>query len=87
MKLFMLSMRIKSPAVLEYVSLPCLRILQHVIKPESGSKKYKVSVGVKKTKMNIYNDEAVFVYFLVQHTEGKLTMLLKLLKTTQTTVV
>ena len=68
MKLFMLSMRIKSPAVLEYVSLPCVRILQHIIKPESGSKKYKVSVGVKKTKMNIYNDEAVFVYFLVHHT-------------------
>ncbi len=44
MKLFMLSMRVRSPAVLEYVSLPCLRILQHIIKPESaGSKKFKVS--------------------------------------------
>ncbi len=44
MKLFMVSMRIKSPAVLEYVSLPCLRILQHVIKPEAaGSKKNKVN--------------------------------------------
>ena len=28
MRLFLISMRIKSPVVLEYVALPCLRILQ-----------------------------------------------------------
>ena len=66
MKLFMLSMRIKSPTVLEYVSLPCLRILQHIIKPESGSKKYKVSVeGIKSNKrLNNYWPSFQFCSFL-----------------------
>ena len=54
MKLFMLSRRIKSPAVLEYVSLPCLRILQHIIKPEStGSKKYKVRVCFQQNSVKL----------------------------------
>ena len=43
MKLFIMSMRIQSPAVLECISLPCLRILQHIINPSPpASKKNKV---------------------------------------------
>jgi len=43
MKLFIMSMHIQSPAVLECISLPCLRILQHIINPSPpASKKNKV---------------------------------------------
>jgi len=43
MKLFIMSMRMQSPAVLECISLPCLRILQHIINPSPpASKKNKV---------------------------------------------
>jgi len=39
----MQSMYIESPAVIECVSLPCLRILQHIIRPAAPtSKKNKV---------------------------------------------
>jgi hypothetical protein len=44
MKLFLYSMRIKNPVVLDSIALPCLRILQHVIRPAAPiSQKYKVS--------------------------------------------
>ena len=45
MKLLLYSMRIKNPVVLESIALPCLRILQHVIRPAppTTSQKYKAS--------------------------------------------
>ena len=47
MKLFIMSMRIQSPAVLECISLPCLRILQHFINPSPpASKKNKVHLNL-----------------------------------------
>jgi len=39
MKLFIMSMRIDSPAILECISLPCLRILQHIIRPAAPTSK------------------------------------------------
>ncbi len=51
MKLFMFSMRIRSPAVQEYVSLPCLSILQQIIKPDApASSKFKVSSSASQTR-------------------------------------
>jgi len=45
LKLFLLSMKIKTPIVLECVALPCLRMLQLVIKPPPpSSKKNKVYI-------------------------------------------
>ena len=44
LKLFLVGMKINSPDVLEFVCLPCLRILKHLIKPETPtSKKNKVT--------------------------------------------
>ena len=40
MKLLLLGMRLRSPAVLEHVGLPCLRVLQSLLRPPPpGSKK------------------------------------------------
>lgn len=45
MRLFILSMDVQSPTILECISLPCLRILHHIIKPSPAiSKKNKVCV-------------------------------------------
>jgi len=43
MHLFLLSMKMQSPVVLDNISQPCLEILYHIIKPEAPtSKKHKV---------------------------------------------
>ena len=45
LKLFVVSMKVRSPAVLEFVTLPCLRILNHLIQPDPPtSKKHKVAI-------------------------------------------
>ena len=44
LRLLVLSMKIRSPAVLEFVTLPCLRIVNHLIQPDPPtSKKHKVT--------------------------------------------
>ena len=42
----MLSMKVKSPAVLEFVTLPCLRIFNHLLQPEVPSSKKHKGKGV-----------------------------------------
>ncbi|ELU10961.1 hypothetical protein CAPTEDRAFT_154354 [Capitella teleta] len=54
MKLFLYSMRIKNPVVLESIALPCLRILQHVIRPAPPtSQRYKACIGFSKMKSGL----------------------------------
>ena len=39
LRLFLLGLRIQNPVVLEVVTLPCLRIMQHMIQPEHAAAK------------------------------------------------
>lgn len=38
MRLFLMGMQMKNPVITDCVTLPCLRILQHLIKPEHNKK-------------------------------------------------
>ena len=54
--LFLLSMKMQSPVVLDNVSQPCLEILYHIIKPEAPtSKKHKVG-HTRRLKKNMSNN-------------------------------
>lgn len=47
LQLFLLSMRVHTPVIMENITLPCLRILHQLIRPEApSSKKHKVKTFV-----------------------------------------
>ncbi|XP_064650064.1 E3 ubiquitin-protein ligase UBR4-like isoform X3 [Lineus longissimus] len=53
LKLFLMSMEIKNPVIMETITLPCLRILHHIIKPEVNQ------VPLKKPKDAAASDKTV----------------------------
>ena len=58
MKLFLYSMAVNSPIVLEFVALPCLRTLNNLIKPPPPtSKKNKVIIYIGQVKHFISSEK------------------------------
>lgn len=39
MRLFLMGMQMKQPVIMDTIRLPCLRILQQLVKPDGGSSK------------------------------------------------